>query len=120
MNHRDIFDTWVLRTYTNGWHVDRIRVEGDRLRQLGFSPGLQMTRTIDADGALELGVVFTGHTVRGRTHTVSGTAERPVIDLVGPWVRDLMGDRQAVEIEPTFTSIFHRNVVSGLRIVPLA
>ena len=74
----------------------RIWIEGPRLVESGFRKGMKLHRTMYND-CLTLTIEPTAKSTR--KHSISGTTpERPVLDLTGKWVTELMGNSEQFQV----------------------
>ena len=86
--------TFTLKSGTNKGNR-RIWIEGNRLAELGLTRGTTLTRVMYDDGYM---VLTTESGIKGRRHSIAGTAERPILDLCGKWVTAFMGDHTHFEV----------------------
>ena len=108
-------------TYTSGTNRGQRRVwlEGKRLIDLGIKPGQKFERSMSPDGTtMVLYWLYDGiescTKANSKLHKVCGTQSRPIIDLNGAYITEMMGDCEKF----TCTFIDERNVDSGGGIGP--
>ena len=68
----------------------RIWIEGARLIDLGLTPKTRLTRVM---------VITTASGIKGRRHSIAGTADRPILDMCGVWVTDFMDGHSHFHVE---------------------
>ena len=78
----------------------RIWIEGARLIDLGLTPKTRLTRVMeDADIGPDTMTLTTVSGIKGRRHSISGTADRPILDMCGVWVTDFMDGHSHFHVE---------------------